>query len=153
MNYVTPKYAQNSVVYLVIQNNIYKCIVLEIIIKYLIDKTEIIYSLRPYGLRPTDAVQANETELYATLNTAKQIAHNQLNNNLSKEKLQKAYRENLKKITEKYEPLIKNYKKEMKKLHDFIDNVNDATYDEKEENYQKSLTEKDVENVNESPKV
>lgn len=148
MEYVTPKFEQNQIVYLVQKFTPIKCVVSELYIHYTINGPKIMYILRPYGMK--DVVNnISEDVLYSTIEEAKEASIRSYKNFYVKDKIRKEYKEQLKKITERYEPLLKEFDKRVKETIKNIEAVTEEQYDKYEEDYQKSLQPKTEEQTNE----
>lgn len=149
MEYVTPKFEQKQIVYLVQRFTPIKCVVDELYIHYTVNGPKIMYVLRAYGMgQPVNNI--SEDVLYSTLEEAKEAAIRSYKNSYSKDKIRKEYKEQLKKITERYEPLLKNFNEKFKETIKNIEAVTEEQYDKYEEDYQKSLQPKTEEQSNES---
>lgn len=146
MNYVTPKYEQKEIAYLCYKDQVVKCQIKEIIIHYTITEPKIVYFVRPFGITETIKVE-KESDLVSTLDEAKQITIKRVKVVYTKEKLQKEYKDKIKAISDRYETLLKNYKSDVKKTIDAINEKTDEWYDNKEKEYQELVNK---ENSNES---
>jgi hypothetical protein len=140
MEFVTPKFEQNQIVYIVQQFTPIKCTVSELYIHYTVNGPKIKYVLRAYGLsQPINDI--DEERLYATMDDAKKVAINKFKNLYSKERLKKEYKEQLKAITDKYEPRLKDFNTFFKTTIQNIEKVNDEQYDKFEADYQQKINE------------
>lgn len=149
MEYVYPKFEQKQIVYLVQRFTPIKCVVDELYIHYTINGPKIMYVLRAYGMK--DVVNnIPEDSLYSTMEEAKEVAIRSYKNSYSKDKIRKEYKEQLKKITDRYEPLLNDFNKNFKQTIKNIESVTEEQYDKYEEEYQKSLQPK-IEETNNEP--
>lgn len=133
MEYVTPKFTQKQIVYLIHGNTIVKSEVSEIFIHYQVEKTIIKYSLRPYGMN--QFVTKEEEEIKATLKEAQDIVLRKIKVGYSKADLRKQYKEEIKRVSEKYEKMLKTFDDDLKNLIKRIENLQDSEWDNLEAEY------------------